>query len=579
MADRYFLLAGASDDERAAIRRRAAQPPGFAVALDRPGLIVLAEPGAAIVRLGEAGLIVGALRTNGRREKLSSVPTDMAALIAHGRGEQLVRAYWGDYVAILRHPAGGLDILRSPLGALPCLRASTANGVAVASDARLLERFGDYRPVVDWDAIARFAAAPDVRRPETCLAGISEVQGGTRLAIGPHGANLATLWSPWAFAQPDQALLDRDEAARRLRDTILASIATAATDHGRAAILLSGGLDSSIVSASTAAAGADASCVTVSTEAASGDERDFARAAAGFVGLPLVERRFELDGVDLAASDAADCPRPVARAFEVEGRRQARIAARAAGATTIVSGGGGDNIFCSLQSVAAAVDCLDSPDGRREFWRVTRDLSQLTGASVLTIARKAWLRSRRRDRQYPPPFEPKFLSAATVAVARAAPLHPWLRRDAPVLQGKGAHVAAMLGVQSLTEDTDPLDPLALRFPLLAQPVVELCLRIPTWLWYERGCNRALARRAFSEDLPPEIAWRRSKGTPDSFVIQIYEARRDQVRAMLSEGNLARHDVIDVAALLPVLDDRRPVRGSDHGRIMRLVDIEAWTRCW
>ncbi len=579
MPDRYFLLAAASDDGRADVRRRAKQPPCYSVALDAPGLIVVAEPGAAIVSLGDVGLIMGSLSTHGQRARLEALRPDMAELIARGRGEQLIRAYWGDYVAILRAPGGGTDLLRSPLGALACLYASSANGVAVASDAALLERFGDYRPTVDWSALARFAAAPDVRLAETCLAGLNEVQGGTRIAIEPRHSPPATLWSPWTFAHPDKAILDGHEAARRLHDTIVAAIASAASGHDRAAILLSGGLDSSIVSASTAAAGAKATCVTVSTRGASGDERDFARQAAGRLGFPLVERWFELEGVDLAASGAAHCPRPVARAFEVEGRRQAILTARDTGATALFSGGGGDNIFCSLQSVAAAVDCLDSSDGRRAFWRVAGDLSRLTGASMLTVARKAWLRARQRNRQYPPPFEPQFLSAGAIDLARTARLHPWLQRRQPILQGKGAHVAAMLGVQSLAEDTDPLDGLALRYPLLAQPIVELCLRIPTWLWYDRGCNRAAARHAFSGDLPPEIAWRRSKGTPDGFVVELYDTRRTQIREMLSEGNLAQRGLLDLARLLPVLDDARPVRGSDHGRIMRLLDIEAWSRCW
>lgn len=198
---------------------------------------------------------------------------------------------------------------------------------------------------------------------------------------------------------------------------------------------------------------------------------------------------------------------------------------------------------------------------------------------MITIARKAWWRSRHSSRQYPRPFEGKFLSASAIAIARDAPLHPWLRRHPTILQGKGAHVAAMLGVQSLTEDTDPTDPLALRYPLLAQPVVELCLRIPTWHWYDRGCNRAVARHAFSADLPKAIAWRRSKGTPDSFVIELYDARRRQIREMLADGQLAAQRLLDRTSLLPVLDDLRPVRGSDHGRVMRLLDIEAWVRCW
>jgi len=579
MGDRFCILAKASDSARAMVRQRTESARAWTVVHNAPGLIVVAEFGASIIPLDEAGLIIGALYTGGRRDRLTTLRRDAIDTILASRGDHLIRAYWGNYVAILRGADAATHIVRSPLGSLPALYAATAAGSLIASDVRLLERFGDLRLEVDWARLARFAAAPDVRLPETCLAGIDELPGGNRLTLRALDDETTALWSPWTFAHPDRAIHDPVEARKRLHDTIVPAMATVADRVEKAAILLSGGLDSSIVAASAAANAIDATCVTISTSAASGDERPFARAAADGVGLPLAERSFDLAGVDLTSSDAGDCPRPVAQAFEVEGRRQSKTVARSIGATTIFSGGGGDNVFCSLQSVAAAADCLDDPSGRTAFWRTARNLSQLTGVSLWTIARRAWTRSRQRDRQYPRPFDPQFLSLAAIDIASTAPVHPWLIREHPVLQGKGAHVAALLGVQCLTEGTDPLDPLALRFPLLVQPVVEMCLRIPTWLWYDRGNNRAAARHAFAKQLPPEIAWRRSKGTPDSFVIDIYDGRRDQIRAMLLDGAMAAHGLLDKGALRRIIDDRAPVRGTDHNRVMRLVDIEAWTRCW
>ncbi len=148
-----------------------------------------------------------------------------------------------------------------------------------------------------------------------------------------------------------------------------------------------------------------------------------------------------------------------------------------------------------------------------------------------------------------------------------------------VLPGKAAHVALLLGPQYLTEDSDPRAPRRFLYPLLAQPVVELCLRIPTWLWFERGCNRAVARRAFEAALPEQVAWRRSKGSPDAFLVALFESRRQQIRTLLLDGNLAGHGLLDCDALAAYLDDPRPVRGSRHVRILRLVDAEAWSRCW
>ncbi|MGK4422636.1 asparagine synthase-related protein, partial [Klebsiella pneumoniae] len=71
--------------------------------------------------------------------------------------------------------------------------------------------------------------------------------------------------------------------------------------------------------------------------------------------------------------------------------------------------------------------------------------------------------------------------------------------------------------QSYVEGHDPQDLLPTVSPLLSQPLVETCLGVPSWLWFEGGRNRVVARRAFAGDLPADVIWRRSKGTPDSFV--------------------------------------------------------------
>ena len=86
-------------------------------------------------------------------------------------------------------------------------------------------------------------------------------------------------------------------------------------------------------------------------------------------------------------------------------------------------------------------------------------------------------------------------------------------------------------------------------------------------------------RAFEATLPEQVAWRRSKGSPDAFLVALFESRRQQIRRLLLDGNLAGHGLLDCDALAAYLDDPRPVRGSGHVRILRLVDAEAWSRCW
>src|SRR3546814_3536458 len=88
-------------------------------------------------------------------------------------------------------------------------------------------------------------------------------------------------------------------------------------------LLLSGGVDSSIVAACLAHAGCAFDCLTLVTANPSGDERSYARLAAESVGAALVERMREVSRIDLTRSAAAHLPRPVGRSFEQESRRLA----------------------------------------------------------------------------------------------------------------------------------------------------------------------------------------------------------------------------------------------------------------
>nr|WP_231621797.1 asparagine synthase-related protein [Sphingomonas sp. 37zxx] len=141
------------------------------------------------------------------------------------------------------------------------------------------------------------------------------------------------------------------------------------------------------------------------------------------------------------------------------------------------------------------------------------------------------------------------------------------------------HVRLIAFAQSFVEGFDPQDALPTVSPLLAQPLVEACLAIPSWLWFEGGRNRVVARRAFAGDLPADIIQRRSKGTPYSFVAQIFETHRAAIRRMLVDGELAKHDMLDLAAVLDVFDDPRPVHGDAFRRVLQFADVEAWARTW
>jgi len=141
------------------------------------------------------------------------------------------------------------------------------------------------------------------------------------------------------------------------------------------------------------------------------------------------------------------------------------------------------------------------------------------------------------------------------------------------------HIAWLLQIQNHLEGYGREQQLMSLAPLMSQPIIEHCLQIPTWMWFRDGLNRVIARDAFAEMLPSEIIQRRSKGTPDSFIVEIYEANRAKIRSLLTDGWLASQKIIDLPTVLTVLDDPRPAHGTAYRRIMTFADVEAWVRAW
>lgn len=573
IVSRYLILCGAGADDQVAVAQRACAA-GLAVWRDGPGLLIAVAPTLPILALGDGGAIFGSVFTPGRPGAVTSLRTDSAASIVSSRGAHLISAYWGHYLALFYAP-DGVSVLRPPFGNLPCFAVRTEHGVVLASDVALAETLGLYRRSLDGPGLTRHLLAGDIRGNETCLAGVSELRGGDRLNV--RGAAIAreTLWTPWRFALPKLAIMDQAEGDRRLRDQIYYSATTATAAFKRPLVLISGGLDSSILAACLAQAGREFVCLTIATANPAGDERGYARQAARAVARPLVERFYDPAVIDLTVSAAGALSRPVARSFEQAANRLALAVADESGCDAILDGGGGDNVFASLQSATPAADCLLDRAGRSHFKRVAGDIALLAQSSRWQVQLRAWQRSR-RGTGYRWPVDLRFLTADATADA-GAPFHPWLNAPRDVLPGRAAHVAILIAAQGLVEDGDLGHRLPTRSPLVAQPLIETALRIPSWHWFEHGNNRAAARRAFADDLPAAIAWRRSKGTPDSVLVELFERHRALIRNHLVDGVLASHKIVDPVAVAAALDDPRPP--SDHGfvRVMQLMDAEVWAR--
>lgn len=568
-------LGGPPAPEEAAQARTTAVQAGFTVKYDTERVTAFGSEPASIA-VGEHGIVFGTLYRRADMAKVTTLSDKDRCRVSRSRGGVLLDAFWGDYVAVIARP-DGCDVVRAPFGGLPVCLGQKGGSLFFASDIALLADCGCDVHTIDWSELARHLAAGDIRRSRTCLLKVAELRGGSRLTIdGGHYA-ITPEWTPWAAAAQARAIDKGDGAVGQIAPTLLAAVAAQVADARRPLLLLSGGLDSSILACALHEAGSDFAALTFVTPEPAGDERAYAHLVANRFGIALVEAERDLDQVDIARSAAAGLPRPARRSFHQDSDALIRRAAAALGTDLVIEGGGGDNVFCSLQSVAPVADLMRS----REPWRLVlagaRDIAELTDATMLTVLRRAWYRAWIRPDALRLPLDRSFLTPAAAATAVDAASHPWFAAPPRAWAGTAAHIGMLVAAQGWVESFDPRADFDTRCPLLAQPIVEACLAVPSWRWFHRGQNRVVAREAFRGRLPDRIIDRRSKATPDSFVTRLYERNRSRLKDFLLDGLLVANGIVDRIALAQVLGDAGPPRSNDHRRVMRIADAEAWAR--
>ncbi|MDQ1158937.1 asparagine synthase (glutamine-hydrolyzing) [Sphingomonas sp. SORGH_AS 950] len=541
-------------------------------------ILHISSQGSDSIIRSRHGIIIGSIFDRETGNPVNLISEAIWSELSRSQGDSIFTSFWGNYVALLFYEEErSIAVLRSPLSDYSCYFCELDGITHVFSDLNTLTELVGKRLEIDWNALTRQLLFGDLREAATCILGVSELRGGERLFIGPNSIRKDIVWTPWDWAKPN--ITDAAEATQLLKSSIISSIAARASQHPRIILKLSGGLDSSIVAAGLAAGGSRFGCLALTTDDPSGDETRYARQVTERLGVPLIVARRRITDVDVTASAVSRSSRPSARSFLQASDRLALSMASDMGATAIFDGGGGDNVFGAMQSAAPLADCILDSAGRREFWRLARDIAELTDSSLWLVLRRAVGRALDRHRPFRWQVDSRFLLPAQVQSVGTTPDHTWLTPRSGTMPGRMAHVALVAAGESYLATLDALRAAPAVAPLLAQPVVEVSLQIASWLWFQDARSRYIARAAFASDLPSDVIWRRSKGTPGSFVAQLFEHNRPVLRDLLCHGVLARRGLVDRDSLARKFDDPRPVIGHDYIRIMSLADAEVWVRSW
>lgn len=489
----------------------------------------------------------------------------------------LNRECWGAYLAILPgHDNGGLEVFADPSGLLPVYRTVGRTHILIASAAGLLAEAGQAQLAIDWAALGTHLCWPELRQLATCLAGVDELTPGTLYHMDCPAKSPQAVWRPQDF-MPAGPAPDFREAARALRSCSQEIVGAWADLAGPVVVAASGGVDSSLICAALAAGGHRFSCATIATADPSGDERVFVEALADHLGVAMDAAIYEPASVDLTQSASASLPSPSRRTLALAIDAELDTARCELGANAIFDGNGGDSLFCFLHSAAPVVDRLRA-EGLRSAIPTLLDMCAVTGADVPTMVAAVWRRYWRRDRPDRWTADLALLADASDPCRLPPALTPWLDCEVGSHLGKHDHLAMIMHAQNHVHGLRTKG--VPRFsPLMSQPLVELCLSLPTWLWCRDGINRSLARAAFADALPQAVLRRTSKAGPDSFLRRLFDQNRVQIRTMLLDGHLARNAILDRPAVEAAMATDTLSSDAVAYRLLDLCEAEAWARSW
>ena len=592
----HDLDATAREAARRLIERHSSSFPGWLVAVGKKGLYVgyagaMAGSSELYLLADGAGVVLGRLFERARGlpsspARLTFDEQETRALVATGR-RRVIDRYWGRYVAFLHDTAASTTwVLRDPSAGLPCLSVEFGGVTLYFSSMEEVLHLGLGPFTVNWGFLA---ASVCMMRPQARATGLCEVKqvlGGECMELRARRRSSTFYWDPLQIASSG-LVEDPVAAAATLRNCVQDSVHAWASGYRGILLSLSGGLDSSIVFACLrdAPTKPDLACFHYYPIGSDMDERRFARLVAESGRRELIERPRDptLSLEPLLQLRPSHAPSDYLYYLE-HGRPNAQLAGDHHAAAIFV-GWGGDQLFYQARAVWAAGDYLHHHGLRPEVFRVAMHSARMDRVSVWHVLREAFtqyvLRRRWSLGDYPPQASPQLVRPDIVEEVKGSAefVHPLLLDPRGTPSGKLWHVYQLSGPWEFYDPFGrPGDPEQVA-PLYSQPVIELCLRIPTYVLTSGGWDRAIARAAFYRDLPGGILSRISKGRVEDHVNAILECNAALLRDLLLDGLLVTEGLVDRDKLTTTLSGRAASIQVSSSELLDCLSAEAWLRQW
>jgi asparagine synthase (glutamine-hydrolysing) len=541
---------------------------------------------------GERGVVLGEIfpRLNAFDSDAPAKGAEFGAkqtqAVIDSQGRILASSYWGDFVAFILGPKRGARLVfKDPCGSLPCY-FTQHGGVQLVFSC-----LGDCRELglrfrFNWAFVRSrvISGLLDLRAPS--LTEISSVHRGECICFNREGAveSRFVYWHPKTFVGATDPVEPR-VAPLAVRATVLHCVASMAAPHVSVLAQVSGGLDSSIMLGCLGELSGrpDIACYTVYIPDSVCDERRWARYAVErkcyqHAKVPLEPRKLVYQ--DLPALAASVEPASYFTHWQ-RGPIERTLATRY-DATAVFTGEGGDSAFCATSYVFAVDHSLRRFGLGLRTLQTAACVARRRDRTVWNVFGKALGRvvfglGTGEDRRRLAPYCRLVSDEVRKSVEADASLSSaWLDGISWETSLRMGPLAFAPSFYDLSISHHEAAPYAVS-PLCAQPVYEMCARIPVDVHFDGGRVRGLARRAFANEVPRPILRRQWKDRPLRQLGEIIRLNLPFIREHLLDGALMKEGILDRVAVEKALQNGPGSSSAVGTEILSHLDLELWIR--
>lgn len=570
-----------------------AGPLTWNTAFDSPGLLVLhTDPKEGCMQaypiIGkdgrQRGVVTGKLFDRPTADDQPMAPNAhldkaQSQRILDSRGQALIDHHWGRYVAFVHDEQSNERwVVRDPIGQFSCHYIPHQGVDIFFSDMETIADFEFLDLSLDWENIGLYLKYLFLIRSSTCYKKVTQLMPGERLSIMGDKRIIEQLWDPATISQTNM-IEDVEEAARLLRTMTMNCVAAWAGNYERILHRI-GGLDSSIVLACLTQMDnpPDITCFTYyTTGALDGDERVYVRMATEHMDVSLFEQERSISKINMARfKNVYHSPIPENYFHAVELSDFECDLAKKTRAQASFTGIGGDQVYMAPVQNHGPSDYIKTKGININMFKYIIESAQIQNISIWKSLKNT-LFDFFSEKKFDAHTNNKLTNSPLINQNIAEPIknieHWFDSNNQKIPNGKKHHLyfcSLSLDYRGLflpPQHVTPVD------PIMSQPLLELCFRIPTWLLAKNGMQRGLARYAFAEYLPREIICRESKSSAISYYKNIISKERVFLRHYLMEGFLSKNKLINHELIDKYLSDDKAI--SEVPIISALINIESW----